>query len=82
MEYATPAANADAPVLVARLSHIRGLLGVLQTVKQTKKQARRWAMRFLRWHSTSAAAKLTLPHVLATARYAGGEQPGPDGLYV
>jgi hypothetical protein len=43
MEYATPApADADAPVLVARLSHIRGMLGVLQTVKQTKKQARRW----------------------------------------
>ena len=43
MEYATPEADADAPVLVARLSHIRGMLGVLQTVKQTKKQARRWA---------------------------------------
>ena len=41
MDYATPApADADAPVLVARLSHIRGMLGVLQTVKQTKKQAR------------------------------------------
>ena len=82
MEYATPAADADAPVLVARLSHIRGMLGVLQTVKQPKKQARCLARRCLHYHSTSAAAKLTLPHVLATARNACGEQPGPDGLYV
>lgn len=41
MEDATPAASGPAlPVLVARLTHIRGMLGVLQTVKQTKKQAR------------------------------------------
>jgi hypothetical protein len=33
-------AAAEAFVLDARLAHIKGMLGVLQTVKQTKKQAR------------------------------------------
>jgi hypothetical protein len=47
---ATPsAAEAEPFVLVARLAHIKGMLGVLQAVKQTKKQARaqrrRWRER-------------------------------------
>jgi hypothetical protein len=49
MDDATPPpSGATAPVLAARLSHIRGMLGVLQTVKQTKKQARPGCTRRLR----------------------------------
>ena len=53
---------ADAPaevayVLVARLSHIRGMLGVLQTIKQTKKQARAHRRRAAALHGAHAALR-------------------------
>ena len=63
---------ADAPaeaayVLVARLSHIRGMLGVLQTIKQTKKQARAQRRR-VALHGAHAAAKAVLTQRAVGAR--------------
>jgi len=68
MEDATPAASGPAlPVLVARLTHIRGMLGVLQTVKQTKKQARPRSASFGK-AGNSAAARLTPPRAPLSSR--------------
>jgi hypothetical protein len=47
---------AEAFCLVARLAHIKGVLGVLQAVKQTKKQARQRMQLPVRMHAANTAS--------------------------